>query len=168
MTAIGLVIAGLILVGCSSSPSTTQKTTTTSSVSGGTTSAIAWLTTKAEPWNHILNADQGGIDAASKTTSGVSGATYFSRLRSACTKMFDDASKAGDISTSPSSELDEAWRAMAAQTKAYASRCLTLTRTHSNADLAAWNSSLNSMNSASGLFNSAVATVRKGAGTTPG
>lgn len=167
MTVIGLVIAGLILVGCSSSPSATQQTTT-SSTSGDTTSAIAWLTTKAEPWNHILNADQGGIDAASKTTSGVSSATYFSRLRSACTKMFDDASKAGDISTAPSSELDEAWRAMATQTKAYASDCLTLTRTHANADLATWNNSLNSMNSASGLFNSAVATVRKGAGTTSG
>lgn len=163
LVATGILVSGLISMGCGSSqavsPSRTSTSTTTSS---SHTPGYAWLSSKAEPWNHRLNHDQGVIDVASSQTGKVTSDAFFARLAGACRQMLDDAGKAQAISHAPSSELDAAWRGMVAQTKAYASNCLTLARTRAASDLTTWNNSLAVMNTANGTFNTAVAAVRNG------
>ena len=75
--------------------------------------------------------------------------------------MLEHADKAQSVPAAPSSSLTAAWAAMISKTKAYAAQCVTLTHTHSNADLLTWRTSLAVMNSANGKFNAAVAAARK-------
>ena len=56
---------------------------------------------------------------------------------------------------------------MTAHTEAYASDCLTLTRTHSTAALKRWNQSLALMNSANGALNSEVSAIRNDSSAPP-
>jgi hypothetical protein len=157
-----VAIAGMVAMGCGSSQSAAPVPASTTTTLRSTSSPdFAWLSAKAEPWNHKLNTDQNAIDAASIATSGANAGTYFYRLGSACAKMLDDASKAQHIVHAPLPKLDGAWQDMAARTKTYASNCLSLVRSHANADLTTWNNSLKAMNSANGTFNAAVAVVRK-------
>jgi hypothetical protein len=163
LVATGILVGGLMSMGCGSSQAVSPpRTSTITTTSSSQTPDYAWLSSKAEPWNHRLNHDQGAIDVASSQTGKVTAAAYFARLATACRQMLDDAGKAQSISHAPSSELDAAWHGMVAQTKAYASDCLTLARTHATADLTTWNNSLAVMNTANGAFNNAVATVRNG------
>ena len=57
---------------------------------------------------------------------------------------------------------------MAVHTESYASACLTLAHTRSNASLTQWNDSLKAMNSANATLNAAVAAVRSQAGESAG
>jgi hypothetical protein len=173
LVATGILVGGLISMGCGSSQAvsahrTSTSTTTNSTTSSNVTPDYAWLSSKAEPWNHKLNHDQGVIDVASSQTGKVTSNVFFARLAAACHQMLDDAGKAQTISNAPSSELDGAWRGMVAQTKAYASNCLTLARTRAASDLTTWNNSLTTMNTANGTFNTAVAAVRNGQPGTAG
>lgn len=172
--AILAALFGLAVVGCgggSSAPPPSSKppprsTATAGSVTVATSagsftgSATAWLTSEAGPWNARLNRDQEAIDAASSSTKSVSVATYFARLKQACTALAKDAGGAEGLPTAPSAQLDQAWKAMAAQTKAYADDCLTLARTHANTDLTAWQDSLKLMNTANASLNTVVDAVR--------
>jgi hypothetical protein len=163
LVATGFLVGGLISMGCGSSQAVSPpRTSTSTTTSSSQTPDYAWLSSKAEPWNHRLNHDQGVIDVASSQTGKVTSDAFFARLAGACRQMLDDAGKAQAISHAPSSELDAAWRGMVAQTKAYASNCLTLARTRAASDLTTWNNSLAVMNTANGTFNTAVAAVRNG------
>jgi hypothetical protein len=159
-----LLIGGVTALGCGGTNSAAGGQATTTTISGrqaGT--ALVWLSSIAEPWNHKLNGDQQSIDTASAASAGSSGTaaanTYFARLGTACSKMVDDAGQAQNIARAPSAALDQAWRTMVVQTKKYATDCVTLTRSHSNADLSTWNNSLKSMNTANAAFNAQVAVV---------
>jgi hypothetical protein len=55
---------------------------------------------------------------------------------------------------------------MLAQTKAYATAWLTLTRTGTKSALDAWTTSLQSMDASNATFNASVAAVRSGTSTT--
>lgn len=161
-----LLIGGVVALGCGG---TNSATTTTTSQPAGT--ALSWLSSIAEPWNHKLNGDQQAIDTASAASSGSGAAAadaYFARLGAACSQMADDAGHAQNISRAPSAALDQAWRAMVVQTKKYATDCLTLTHTHSNTDLSTWNNSLKSMDTANAAFNAQVAVVHPPTANTTG
>jgi len=163
-----LLMAGATALGCGGTNSSTGGQATSTAVSGqqaGT--ALGWLSSIAEPWNHKLNGDQQAIDTASAASSGNAG-PYFARLGTVCSKMVDDAGRAQSISRAPSAALDQAWRTMLVQTKKYAADCVTLTRTHSNTDLSTWNNSLKGMNTANAAFNAQVAVVHPPTTTTPG
>jgi len=167
--AAGLLVAGIAVSGCGGAPSASpSRTTRPTAVSTYRGTALSWLTVKAEPWNHQLNTDQGRIDAASSSTKGVTPTVFFDRLRATCNRMIDDVGTAQDIVHAPSSSLDEAWTGMLAQTSAYATACLTLTRTGTSSALSAWNASLQSMDVASAKFNASVAAVRAGSSPTAG
>jgi hypothetical protein len=157
-----VLTAGAVALGCggSTAPPPPQAASPTSSEAGA---ALVWLSSIAEPWNHKLNNDQQAIDTASAASASSTGAAaanaYFAGLGAACSKMVDDTGQAQDITHAPSAALDQAWRTMVAQTRQYATDCLTLTRTHSTADLTTWNNSLKSMNNANAAFNTQVAIV---------
>ncbi len=168
-TVVGLLLAGIAVSGCGGAPSaSTSETTRTAAVSTYRGTPLSWLTTKAEPWNHQLNTDQGEIDVASSSTKGVTPSVYFDRLRTKCNRMIDDVDTASAIVRAPSSSLDEAWTGMLAQTRAYAAACLTLARTGTQSALTAWNARLQSMDTANAAFNASVAAVRAGNSTTSG
>ncbi len=120
---------------------------------------IGWLAGQAGRWNATLNGDQNSVDAAASTTSGVSNATYFSRLSAACTKLLDDAGNARTIPAAPTPNLEEAWTGMLGATEAYANECIQVTRSQSDSDLTAWKNGLKSMNAANQTWNSEVAKV---------
>jgi hypothetical protein len=159
------VAVGLVAAGCggtsSGSPSAPVPAQRAAAPPGSASSDVNWLTAKAEPWNHTLNQDQTAIDVATTATSTSDSKAYFTRLGTACQAMLEHADKAQFVPAAPSSSLTAAWAAMISKTKAYAAVCVTLTRTHSNADLLKWRNSLAVMNSANGKFNTAVAAVRK-------
>jgi hypothetical protein len=167
---------GLAVVGCgagssaaptSSKPPPSSSSTTAATTAGSFTgSATSWLSSVAGPWSGRLNRDQQAVDSASSSTKSVSAAVYFARLKRACTALSKDAGGAEALPTAPSAQLDQAWKAMAAQTQAYADACLTLARTHANADLTAWQNSLKLMNSANASLNTVVDAVRGTAGST--
>ena len=119
-----LLIAGATALGCGGTNSSTGGQATSTTVSGqeaGT--ALGWLSSIAEPWNHKLNGDQQAIDTASAASSGGAPAnSYFAGLGTVCSKMVDDAGRAQNIARAPSAALDQAWRTMVVQTKKYASR----------------------------------------------
>lgn len=171
LAGICVLAAGATALGCgSTSPPPPQAAGTTNGQSGA---ALAWLSSVAEPWNHTLNGDQQAIDTASAasggaTASGAAADAYFAGLGAACSKMADDAGQAQNIARAPSAVLDQAWRTMVANTKEYATDCLTLTRTKSQADLTTWNSSLKSMNTANAAFNAQVAIVHPPSSETAG
>jgi hypothetical protein len=161
-----LLIGGGAAQGCGG---TNSATTTT--ISGNPGTALRWLSSIAEPWNHKLNGDQQAIDTASAASSGSGAAAadaYFARLGAACSQMVADTGQAQNISRAPSAALDQAWRAMVAQTKQYASDCLTLTHTHSNTDLSTWNNSLKTMDTANAAFNAQVAVIHPPAANATG
>lgn len=146
-------------MGCGGSPAATTSTT----APAYTGSALSWLSTKARPFNKKLNDDQAVVNTASAAaTAGADPTTYFDHLASACTRLVDDASQAEEVQTAPKASLATAWQHMAASTKAYATDCLDLARTRSNAALTRWNQSLEAMNSANGALNSEVNAVRSG------
>ncbi len=132
------------------------------STSARPVSAYAWLAHKAEPWNHVLNTDQGSILTAASAGSRVSSSQFFSHLSAACSKMLADTRKAQAIPRAPSASLERAWSGMLGRTSTYASDCLTLAHNHGSRDLTTWNNSLTSMNQASGVWNTAVDTTRNG------
>jgi len=153
-----LLIGGVAALGCGG----TNSATTTTTTSQPAATALSWLSLIAEPWNHKLNGDQQAIDTASAASSGSGAAAanaYFARLGAACSQMVADTGPAQNISRAPSAALDQAWRAMVAQTKQYATDCLTLTHTHSNTELSTWNNSLKTMDTANAAFNAQVAVV---------
>lgn len=162
---LALLFVGSAATGCSSSGTAAPSTTATASDSIFAGSASTWLSSNAEHWNRALNADQQTIDLASAAVSEATPTEFFGRLASACTSMRDDADKALAIPHAPLASLDSTWRTMLADTLAYASDCLALTRTGTNADFTRWKDSLSAMNGASAAFNTAVASVT-GAGST--
>jgi hypothetical protein len=158
-------------MGCGSSTTTAPSTTAPSARTAPHAfpgSALSWLTAVARPWNKTLNDDQAVVvrDGASGSKSGAS--TFFSRLAAACTRLSDDALRAGEVEAAPSTTLESDWTTMAARTKAYAASCLTVTRTHAAADLTLWNDSLKALDSANATLNAEVAGVRGAAGSTGG
>jgi hypothetical protein len=165
VVALAAVAVGLVVGGCggtaSGSPGAPVPAHRAAPVPGPPSSNLNWLTGKAEPWNHTLNQDQTAIDVATTATSTSDSKAYFTRLGTACQTMLEHADQAQSVPAAPSSSLTAAWAGMISKTKAYASQCVTLTHTHSNADLLTWRTSLAVMNSANGKFNTAVAAVRK-------
>ena len=156
--AAALLVSGATAAGCGGSPATT--TSTTAPVHTG--SALSWLSAKARPFNKKLNDDQAVVNTASAATSEIDPTTYFDHLASECTRLVDDARQAEDVQAAPTASLATAWQHMAASTKTYATDCLDLTQTRSNAALTRWNQSLKAMNSANGALNSEVDAVRSG------
>ena len=130
-----LLTGAVLLAGCSGSPSTSPATTAAPTTSSAhyTGTPISWLSAEARPWNKTLNDDQTVVDTASQTTNESDSATFFTRLATACTRLHRDASKAQHIQSAPSQTLALAWNAMAVHTESYASACLTLAHTRSNA-----------------------------------
>ena len=143
-------------MGCGGSPAATATTNATAYAG----SALSWLSAKARLINRKLNDDQAVVDAASAATSEIDPTTYFDRLASACTRLADDARQAREVQTAPTASLAVAWHHMAASTKTYATDCLHLTQTRSNAALTQWNQGLKAMNSANGALNTVVNAVR--------
>lgn len=164
-----VLLSGLAVLGCSGSP-TTSPTSTTSHAASGTFAGtpLAWIASKARPWNGRLNSDQAAIVAASKASSEESAATFYGRLQVACTRMLDDATKAHRVTAAPSAQLDQAWKAMTADTQVYAEACLQLAHSRASADFTRLQSSLQAMNAASASLNTVVNAIRGGtAGSAP-
>jgi hypothetical protein len=151
-------MSGATAMGCGGSTAAT----TTTGAPAYTGSALSWLSAKARPFNKRLNDDQAVVDVASAATSEIDPTTYFGRLASACTRLADDARQAGEVRAAPTASLATAWQHMVARTETYASDCLNLAHTRSNAALTQWNQSLKAMNSANGALNSQVNAVRSG------
>jgi fructose-1,6-bisphosphatase/inositol monophosphatase family enzyme len=156
--AAGLVMSGATTMGCGGSPAAT----TTTSAPAYTGSALSWLSAKARPINKTLNDDQAVVDVASAATGEIDPSTYFGRLASACTRLADDARQAGQVQAAPTASLAAAWLHRVARTETYASDCLDLAHTRSNAALTRWNQGLKAMNSANGSLNSQVNAIRSG------
>ena len=163
--ATGTLLGALALAGCGGSSSSTPTSTTTSGAHTGE-SALAWLTSEVRPHNGTLNKDQAEVVAASAASAESDAASFFGRLKTACTQLRDDAQRAGDVPPAPTSSLEASWKGMVTETVAYADDCLTLARTQSNADLTRWDDSLKAMDSANSTLNAAVAAVRKSSGGT--
>lgn len=151
-------MSGATAMGCGGSTAAT----TTTSAPAYTGSALSWLSAKARPFNKALNDDQAVVDVASAATSEIDPTTYFGRLASACTRLANDARRAGEVQAAPTAALAAAWRQMIAQTETYASDCLDLAHSRSNAALTRWNQGLKAMNSANGALNSQVNAIRSG------
>jgi hypothetical protein len=165
-TSVAVVLGGVLTVGCSGgqasdSPQSSAQHQATITTSG--TTPLSWLSSTARPMNKLLNTYQNAILLATRVTSEVTAGVFFNHLASACAAMLKDADKAQRVPPAPSTALATSWQAMVTQTKAYALDCLTLTRTHSTADLNRWNSSLKTMDTANAALNSAVAIVRTAA-----
>ena len=154
-----MLVGAVILVGCGSSSSVSSTTTSAPHFDG---TALSWLTSELRPFNRTLNNDQAAVDAASATTSESDASAFFGRLAGACTRLRDDARRAGNVASAPDPSLETAWQAMVTNTANYAEDCLALTRTKSNAALTRWDDSIKTMNSANGALNAAVAAVRSG------
>jgi hypothetical protein len=132
-----------------------------------TGSAFSWLSTKARPWNKKLNDDQKAVNvAAASRPANPTG--FFTRLASACSHLADDSRSAGQVQKAPTASLAAAWTGMTDRTRIYANDCLALARTHSNADLTRWNTSLDAMDSANAALNADVDAVRSASGESPG
>jgi len=158
----GTLLGAVVLVGCGGSSASTPASTT--NAPHATESALSWLTSEVKPHNGTLNTDQAEVVAASAASSKSDAASFFGRLKTACTQLRDDAERAGDVPTAPTVSLEASWKGMVTETVAYADDCLTLTRTQSNAALTRWNDSLKAMDSANGALNAAVAAVRNSSG----
>ena len=157
-------------LGCGSSSATpaTPSTSTTAAEAVAVTTPLAWLVAEAKPTNKRLNQDQAEILVASRSAKEASAGTFFAHLASACTAMLRDARRARGLPKAPSATLSAAWYSMATATETYASDCLTLTRTHSNASLTTWNTSLKTMDTANAALNSVVSAIRSGASGSAG
>lgn len=128
---------------------------------------LAWLAHDAEPWNQHLNADQLGVDRASRASTGRPPAAYFTDLGRACAAMAGDVGRARGIPPAPSSSLEAAWTTMLDRTADYADACVALSHhPASSKRLDAWNASLTAMDRANGGFNQAVAKVRDASAST--
>lgn len=165
MVAVALaMLAGLSALGCGRAPSATSSPPTTASSAVQT--PLDWVNAHVRTWNQTLNLDQDAVDVASAQASEVGAGAFFSRLKSTCGRLLQDATRAGNLPRAPSTQLDRAWRLMTATTERYASDCLTLVREQSNADFARWQASLTSMDAANAALNASVDAVR-GAKPTP-
>jgi hypothetical protein len=157
-----LLIGGVAALGCSNSqPDSTNHTTAYK----GT--AYEWLATNVPPLNHKLNGDQTAVDAAAGAL-GTSGASSYERLGTACKQMLTDVSQAQQIPPAPKASLEQAWKVMLSETKAYASSCLTLVTDPVEADVSTWENALSLMNAANAEFNTQVAAVRQGTKSSSG
>jgi hypothetical protein len=145
-------------MGCGSSTSAT--TTSSTAPKAFTGSALDWLTTEARPANKALNNDQITVLQDTKSGSETSPAAFFSHLASACRQFEADAEKARELPPAPTVGLESAWQTMAITTEDYATSCLTLTRTGSQADLTRWNTRLKAMDAANATLNAEVAKIR--------
>lgn len=170
IVATGVVLGGMAAAGCGGSQSASPTQRSTSATYVGTD--VAWLSSKAEPWNHKLNSDQYAVLAATNASSEDATGTFLARLGAACHQMSDEVGKAQDIVHAPSATLDKAWGRMLAQTKVYTSDCLTVARSQPSAVLTSnvtkWTNSVTAMDPANATFNTAVTAVRKAAGELPG
>ena len=99
-------MSGATAMGCGGSTAAT----TTTSAPAYTGSALSWLSAKARPFNKALNDDQAVVDVASAATSEIDPTTYFGRLASACTRLANDARRAGEVQAAPTAALAAAWR----------------------------------------------------------
>ncbi len=170
IVATGVLLGGMAAAGCGGSQSASPTQSSTSAAYVGTD--FAWLSSKAEPWNHKLNSDQNAVLATTNASSEEATGTFLARLGAACHQMSDDVGKAQDIVHAPSATLDKAWGGMLAQTKVYTSDCPTVARSQSSSALTSnvtkWTNSVKAMDAANATFNTAVTAVRKAAGELPG
>ena len=67
IVATGVVLGGMAAAGCGGSQSASPTQRSTSATYVGTD--VAWLSSKAEPWNHKLNSDQYAVLAATNASS---------------------------------------------------------------------------------------------------
>jgi len=165
------VVAGVALLAAAcanpmSSPRTTKPPSSSTapagiSSTGSPGSAYSWLSFRAVPANKVLNAAQNGVVVASRPTPGESSGSFFAALRSTCTKLQAAVAHGRKLPVAPSKQLDSAWRSMLDATSTYSDHCITLARSHSSADLAAWDTSLKAMNSANAALNAIVSTIRE-------
>ncbi len=161
-----LVVSGSAALGCSSAPLAAPTPTTTSTPSSAGT-PLVWVTAYVRTWNQKLNQDQDAVDVASAEASETGASTFFSRLEGTCTQLLHDATRAQRLPPAPSAPLDRAWRTMTTATATYASECLTLVRTQSNADFVRWQAGLTTLDAANASLNAAVDAVR-GVSASPG
>jgi hypothetical protein len=163
------LLSGMTVLGCGASPSAAPERTTTSTTARAFVGTpLAWIGSRARRWNGRLNQDQVAVDAASKASSEEGADAYFGQLRAACTQMLEDATKAEEIAAAPSAPLDQAWKAMTADTQAYAEDCLTLARNRSNSNFTNWQNSVQAMDAANASLNTLVDAIRSGAQGTTG
>lgn len=149
-------------LGCTSSPATPVGASTSASAPKASAIAtpLAWLVAEGKPANKLLNQDQVAVLKASRAGTAIGARTFFAHLASACTAMLHDAHHARNLPAPPSTPLATAWRTMASTAATYATDCLAVTRTRSNASVTTWNNSLKVMDTANGALNSVVATIR--------
>jgi len=133
-------------------------TTTTSTPNRST--PLGWLTIEARPANARLNRDQAEILADTHASTKSTAKADLARLASACRSMLRDAKRAEHLPNAPTAQLRALWHTMATATATYASDCLALTRSQTKASLATWDTSLHSMNQASGALNTLVQQIR--------
>jgi len=149
-----VLLSGIAAFGCSNSQPDANHTT----AYRGT--AYEWLASNVPTLNHKLNGDQSAIDAAAGAL-GSNGASSYERLGAACKQMFTDVSQAEQIPPAPKASLEQAWKVMLSETKAYASSCLTLVTDPAETDVSTWENTLSEMNAANAAFNTQVAAVRQ-------
>lgn len=158
--AAGLALVGaLALTGSLSGMATAAPEHNATKPSDSKAAQLAWLNSRAEPWNHKMNADQNAIDKVTDDPN-IPSKRFFSNLNQACLKMLHDAGKADKVPAAPSSNLDEAWEVMIADTEVYAADCLDVTQDRTKADLTTWTKSGKTMESATAVWNTAVDVLR--------
>jgi hypothetical protein len=157
----GILIGGMTVLGCTSSAAG-PASSASASVKPATTPStpLAWVEAEARPANKSLNQDQAAVINASRSGAESDPSTFFTHLASACTTMLADAHRAEHLPKAPSAALASAWQAMAAATATYASNCLALTRTRTDAAYTTFNSSISPMDAANAALNSEVSAIR--------
>jgi hypothetical protein len=158
------LLSGLAVLGCGGSPAAAPTSSTTSRATSATFAGtpLEWISTTARPWNGRLNNDQDVIVSASKASSEEPESSFFGQLKTACRRMLDDATRAQAVTAAPSAPLDQAWKAMTADTAAYAEACLSLAQSRANSDFTRLQGSLQSMNAANASLNTVVNAIRGG------
>jgi|GEM_PF-6563597 len=152
--------------GSTSAPATTSAGTTATTAPG---TVYGWLASVAVPENRRLNAAQDAVVIASKPSATESAGTFFTKLGAECTSLQSAVAHARSVAPSPSTGLNAAWAAMVQATSTYADDCITVSRSHSSADLTRWESDLTKLNAANAALNSVVGPIRAaGPGAAPG
>jgi hypothetical protein len=171
LVSVVVVLPLVMAAGCGSSlPASAPGTSTTTSTRPPpfTGTLSAWLTGRAEVANDTLNSEQLDVISASRSTSGIGGASYFHRLHTACTSLRRGVAEAARVPAPPDAQLARAWSAMVAATGRYAAQCLAVTDHPDASAIDRWNRELDQLNDANGRLDTALAAARSGATTTTG